>query len=611
MNAEPPSTVGSRRGVRLTPIQTTNRNSTVRVKPPLPEELDGDTSGNRVPLRPKPHGFTLRRWFARAKPSRQSTSSRDSPTPATESPTIFGITSPISRITPSPVPSVNATPISVKSPIQIPAANFENQSNAEDTGPMSTWDPPPLFMVYPQAVKHATLPYPTMSTEDILRRKARRDLKARNDKDKATDADTRPDGPGPKGVTKTKSWKKGKKSHTRSQSSQSSGMKWTQKIFILVTGGYLLQYSVDGNFDRLPEAVLALGGDSVAFACDAIPGKHWVLQISQTQDDIEPSVEPKKTILGRFRRNNTEPQKPASSFLLVLDSAEELASWLMFVRREIQGLGGKDYSTETPGFHRLQPPQMTHQSHEGIRNSLVDQALSSPSSARNSQISVPGPRTDDMTKRENQKPVHQSIEIPSPSSLASTPELDNLRRESRLSYVSIGTRTMPSSQSSSSSVTTRTPASRSPCLESPKAGRVASTDLGIRSRSFVRPSVKPEEVINETPSPPPRSEHRVTSPTPNFSHPILNKRNSVASSPKTTSFPVDNGICQSPVLQTIPATEINGSPKVDEGVNSNQSPPPRRRETSITGTRTLYTSPTPPFVHPRAYSSNTKVFVLR
>ncbi|KAK2873329.1 hypothetical protein FQN49_002443 [Arthroderma sp. PD_2] len=570
MNAKPPSTVGSRRGVPLPPIQTTNRNSTVRVKPPLPEELDADTSVDRVPLRPKSHGFTLRRWFARAKPGRQSTSSRDPTTPAAEAPDDFGLTSPISRIAPSPS-SANATPVSIKSPIQFPSLNSENPSNAEDTGSSSTWGPPPLFMVYPQAVKHATLPHPTLPTEDILRRKMRRDLKVGNDKGKAGDADTKSDGPGPKGVSKTKSWKKGKKSHTRSQSIQSNNMKWTQKIFILVTDGYLLQYSIDGNFDRLPEEVLALGEDSVAFACDAIPGKHWVLQISQTQDDVEPNAEPKKTILGRFRRNTTEPQKPASSFLLVLDSAEELASWLTSVRHKIQGLGGKDYTPETPGFQQLQPPQMTHETHGGIRNSLIEQTLSPPSSARDSQISVPGPRGDDMTKREHLKSVHQPIEVSSPSSLASAPELDNLRRESRLSYVSIGTRTMPSSQSSSSSVATRTPASRSP-------SSVASTDLGIRSRSFVRPCVNPEDVINEAPAPPPRSENRVTSPTPNFSHPILNKRNSVASSPKTATFPVVNGTCQSPVLQPISATEVSNGPKVDESFISNQGPPPRRRK---------------------------------
>ena len=34
-----------------------------------------------------------------------------------------------------------------------------------------------------------------------------------------------------------------------------------------------------------PEKILALSKDSVAFASDAIAGKHWVLQVSQHADD--------------------------------------------------------------------------------------------------------------------------------------------------------------------------------------------------------------------------------------------------------------------------------------------------------------------------------------
>ncbi|EGD93642.1 hypothetical protein TESG_01183 [Trichophyton tonsurans CBS 112818] len=579
MDAQPPSTVGSRRGVRLPPIQTANRSSTVRVKPPLPEELDNEESGNRVPLRPKQHGLTIRKWFTRSK-SQPYIPGRDPLLSATIAPEEHGIPSHLSGIA-SPLHNANVTPISVKSSAPFPITNDDISAAVEEPGTLSAWDPPPFFMAYPKAVKHATLPCPILPTDEILRRKMRRDLKASHSRDKTMDGDSNMDGPGHKGVIKSKTWKKGRKSQSRSQSSFSCGLKWSQKIFILATSGHLLQYGIDGNFDRLPEEVLALGGDSVAFACDAIPGRHWVLQISQTQDDVEPSLEPKKTILDRFRRiSNAEPQKPTSSFLLILDSAEELTSWLTFVRRAIQALGGKDYPPETLGVNQLQPSPLTSETVKGLdRKGSVDQALSSTPSVRHDQIFVPG-----LTRRESQRCVQQPAERSSPSSLASVVELDSLRRNSRLSCVSIGTRTMPSSQSSSSSVTVKTPPSKSPCRESPGASRspcrIASTDLGFRRKSFVRAYGNPEDFITETPLPPLRAESHLVC-TPNFSHPIVNKRNSIAMSPKTISFPVESGPCQSPVLHVIPTSEMlhgpNIGPNIATKIISAHGSPPRRR----------------------------------
>ncbi|EZF31189.1 hypothetical protein H109_04169 [Trichophyton interdigitale MR816] len=579
MDAQPPSTVGSRRGVRLPPIQTANRSSTVRVKPPLPEELDNEESGNRVPLRPKQHGLTIRKWFTRSK-SQPYIPGRDPLLSATIAPEEHGIPSHLSGIA-SPLHNANVTPISVKSSAPFPITNDDISAAVEEPGTLSAWDPPPFFMAYPKAVKHATLPCPILPTDEILRRKMRRDLKASHSRDKTIDGDSNMDGPGHKGVIKSKTWKKGRKSQSRSQSSFSCGLKWSQKIFILATSGHLLQYGIDGNFDRLPEEVLALGGDSVAFACDAIPGRHWVLQISQTQDDVEPSLEPKKTILDRFRRtSNAEPQKPTSSFLLILDSAEELTSWLTFVRRAIQALGGKDYPPETLGVNQLQPSPLTSETVKGLdRKGSVDQALSSTPSVRDDQIFVPG-----LTRRESQRCVQQPAERSSPSSLASVVELDSLRRNSRLSCVSIGTRTMPSSQSSSSSVTVKTPPSKSPCRESPGASRspcrIASTDLGFRRKSFVRAYGNPEDFITETPLPPLRAESHLVC-TPNFSHPIVNKRNSIAMSPKTISFPVESGPCQSPVLHVIPTSEMlhgpNIGPNIATKIISAHGSPPRRR----------------------------------
>ncbi len=55
---------------------------------------------------------------------------------------------------------------------------------------------------------------------------------------------------------------KAKSKHRRQISGSLSRADWTQKIFILVTSGYLLQYSGDGSFDRLPEKMMQLGKDS-------------------------------------------------------------------------------------------------------------------------------------------------------------------------------------------------------------------------------------------------------------------------------------------------------------------------------------------------------------
>lgn len=62
--------------------------------------------------------------------------------------------------------------------------------------------------------------------------------------------------------------------HQKQLSIPFTKVEWTRKIFILVTSGYLLQYASAGSFDRVPEKMMKLGKDSVAFASDAIPGKH-------------------------------------------------------------------------------------------------------------------------------------------------------------------------------------------------------------------------------------------------------------------------------------------------------------------------------------------------
>lgn len=195
------------------------------------------------------------------------------------------------------------------------------------------FDPPPLFQSYPQSVKHARLSASTLSADAIIRMSNHKmDTSLRDEIAQTTDT-----GPG------------GKKTiikHKRQKSGSISKGEWTQKIFVLVTSGYLLQYSGEGNFDRLPEKMIQLGKDSVAFASDVIPGKHWVLQVSQSMNADGVPTSDSRSLLSRIAFRSADYRRNATSLLLVLDSAEEMDSWIAVLRKGIEALGGKKQITE-------------------------------------------------------------------------------------------------------------------------------------------------------------------------------------------------------------------------------------------------------------------------
>ncbi|KAJ3946353.1 uncharacterized protein N0V96_004713 [Colletotrichum fioriniae] len=123
-------------------------------------------------------------------------------------------------------------------------------------------------------------------------------------------------------------------------------LEWTSKIYVLCTSGYLLQYNGDGNFDRLPEKVLHLSKDSAAFVSDAIPGKHWVLQVSSAMESNGVSSADSRGLLSRLPFRAAD-KRHAANFLMVFESAEEMESWIAILRREIESLGGKKTLSET------------------------------------------------------------------------------------------------------------------------------------------------------------------------------------------------------------------------------------------------------------------------
>ncbi|KAI9054690.1 hypothetical protein LZ554_001842 [Drepanopeziza brunnea f. sp. 'monogermtubi'] len=203
------------------------------------------------------------------------------------------------------------------------------------------WDPPPLFQAYPQAVKHAQLSASTLSTDAILRLSSqhKRNSSLRRDLAKTTSNE-----PSSTAARKTE---KATSKHRSQLSDSISKADWTQKIFVLVTSGYLVQYSGDGSYDRLPEKIMQLGKDSVAFASDVIPGKHWVLQISQAMDSDGTPTSGQRSLLSRLTFRRADYKRVATSMLLVLDNAEDMDSWLALLRREIESLGGKKHGNET------------------------------------------------------------------------------------------------------------------------------------------------------------------------------------------------------------------------------------------------------------------------
>lgn len=330
-----------------------------------------------------------------------------------------------------------------QTPTSGPKRRTPTARSATGRDALANWDQPPLFKAYPQAIRHSTLPATSMSADSILR------LHEKHEKN--AEPATEP--------TEDQGKEKEKRKRKPRRNTSLSGIKldWTSKIFILVTSGYLLQYSSEGPFDRLPEKVLHLGKDSAAFASDIIPGRHWVLQVS-TAAAAEPettSVTESRSLFSRltFRPTITE-RRHASNFLLVFESAGDMEGWMTSLRREIEKLGGKKKLSETgkpktddDGAQlRERPSQRTLVVRDPERFSSVPNDLSwdadltaesdSPVTVTDSDM-TPDPSLDDMSTT-NSVVSHDGR------------QLDALRDSAnRLSFISSGQRTIVTSAGSS------------------------------------------------------------------------------------------------------------------------------------------------------------------
>ncbi|KKA18754.1 hypothetical protein T310_7276, partial [Rasamsonia emersonii CBS 393.64] len=392
-----------RRGPPLAPIRTDLprpvHDSPVLQKPrpqrPRPNDA-GHGSAERVPLQ-SPHPkrqsskTNLRSLFTRKKSVRDSKRQNNNLAgvgerrgSATESasaaetplsPTSTGVTTP--TVVASPTIQTRSTGDQSKTP-----AKKDKQKPLHPV--TSTWTPPPLFQAYPQSIKHACLLTPALSADSILRiQAARRNSDA---VEETQDGSSQNHASAATSAAKKKKEEKEKRKHERKISGSISKTLWTKKIFILVTSGFLLQYAGEGSFDRLPEKMLRLGPASAAFASDAIPGKPWVLQISQTSyEDGSVAMDSPRGLLSRFGFHSADSRRSTRSFFMVFTNPEEMNSWLVTLRKEIESLGGKKYVPESASDDDDKAPQVYN------RPLMVANDLRSRKSSLNDSSHIPGP----------------------------------------------------------------------------------------------------------------------------------------------------------------------------------------------------------------------------
>ena len=425
--------------------------------------------------------------------------------------------------------------------------------------PPNNWTAPPLFQVYPQSIKYSTLKAPLMSAEAILRLSKETapggEGNAATFGDRSGSVDGKPQ--------KEKKLKKATALETMAKS------EWVDKTYVLVTAGYILQYAGQGTYDRVPEKILQLTDLSAAFATDAIPGKPFVLQVSQAlNEDGTIDTEMSRSMFKKMGGLRGDMRRAVSNLLLVLESPEEMNEWLVAVRKEIEALGGREHNPEMPwdepnekaetpqDTQRLpsqrylvtrnstqfspktmwSPPPDANMDDKIVEDEKVSEPLKSPNPSLGNRQSM---ITQNSMNSRNVSDTHASID---------QVHLDRLRA----SFASTAERTNSTSRDSSPT--------RSPHLEQdfiseirpkplvktstyPENARMSRQRIAESIRGDDRESLQPTPTpssrpnsngISSTPGPPART----LSPPPNFSVPTFSKRFSAASTspaPSTTA----------------------------------------------------------------------------
>ena len=433
-------------------------------------------------------------------------------------------------------------------------ASFKRESEAKT---VSSWDPPPLFQVYPQALKHAKLKVPSLSAESILRLSSNRH--------------TTPDAMPEDSNSDSHASKDGKERKLKRYPATDalSKIEWTEKIFVLVTAGCLLQYAGNGSYNRLPEKIMPLTLESAAFASDVIPGQPYVLQISQVLDD-------KGTVDKEISRSmlkklglRSELRRSTSTFLLVLESPEELSAWLEAVRKEVQAMGGKDYASEeikkvnTDTAVNASVRQRPSQRYLVKRNpnQFGDLAPHSPPAVN----SFDDNKMQERRKTDMELSLHVATNRQSMATQWSTDSravsntspsinqayLDDLRESPRESYASAGAKTCTTSPEASPKLSpdklssdipdmTSEHKEKRPLRSTYPGAKHASKQALIHTRIVRQESMQPDSsslmAQHEAPISIPPQRRTSSPPAPNFSVPSFSKRYSTVNTIPADSF---------------------------------------------------------------------------
>lgn len=254
------------------------------------------------------------------------------------------------RVRDADAQSIRSRPFSPKPSMRSrrPTATETASTNAQGST-VRPFDPPPLFQVWPQAIKYATLVVSNVAPENA-HRTTRPQLSSAAFSASSAHIPTL-SGPHSRASVDASRVVRSAMSYMAS-GGVVPGYSLSKKIIVLVTSGYVLQYAGEGPSDRLPERTVQLGKDSAAYASDLIPGKHHVLQISQTVEQPATEIPASNSFLSRIGLRNQKPRQVAPQFLLVMSGPEELNEWMTAVRQGIEGHGGKrarsDSSTSRP-----------------------------------------------------------------------------------------------------------------------------------------------------------------------------------------------------------------------------------------------------------------------
>jgi hypothetical protein len=333
-----------------------NKRRSLRVRPT--EHLDKDVSAPRAPLRensrpkelqPKSSKMSLFNLFSKPKVEKLrghseqalSTSRSNFDLRAAKQPAV--ITS--REIEPEVTRTLSVAPKALSKKASRMTLREPPSALASKELKPGVGDPLPLFQAWPQAIKHAVLEVSSI-TSDLLSQQSKNrqstalqlsnfDAPSRSGTEEITALEALTTANG------TSSSAKAKSSSKHMSKSSLSTMDLPRKLFILSTTGCIIQYSEKGSSDRPPERILQLGKESAAFACDLIPGRLHVLEVLQCVNEKGGSAAGSGSLLKKIGIRSSAARRQASNFLLVMDDAAALASWMSAVRKQIEVQGGK------------------------------------------------------------------------------------------------------------------------------------------------------------------------------------------------------------------------------------------------------------------------------